>query len=165
MLGHKDNDQDVAIIDHSVLNDTSMSEEERNKCLESSGNCLVNRSCQLGWIQTPLPPSMYPSVKNTVTVIPRESDIIYSEKGAVIGRREQVDTDSLLTDSLQPGSDFEEISLNLQETTPSTPSTVYRVCDNKNVDKITVTPLINQDLNVTQKSMVTNNIRLLGLVK
>ena len=85
MLGHKDNDQDVAIIDHSVLNDTCMSEEERNKCLESSGNCLVNRSCQWGWIHTPLTPSMYPPVANSVTLIPSKSDKIYSEKGAVLG--------------------------------------------------------------------------------
>ena len=140
MIGHQDNDQDVATIEHSVLNDTSISEEEENRRLESSGLCLVNRSCQWGWIHTPLTPSMYPPVAKTVTLIPSESANIYSEKGAVIGRREQVDTDSLLTDSLQPGSDFEEISLNSQETTPSTPSTVYRVsinprvCDNESVD-------------------------------
>ena len=67
MLGNKENDQ-VAIIDHLVLNNTSVTEEERDRRLESSGNCLVNRSFELGWLQTPLPASMYLPVKNTVTV-------------------------------------------------------------------------------------------------
>ena len=83
--------------------------------------------------------SLYlPPVKNTVNVIQRENDIIYSEQSEVNGRRKQVD--SLLTDSLQPGSDFDNISLN--STTPSTPSTVYRVC----------TPLITQESKSDKKS-------------
>ena len=144
MLGHKDNDQDVATIEHSVLNDTSMSEEEENKRLESSGNCLVNRTFQWGWLNTPLPNSLYPPVSNTVTMIPSDQARIYSETGAAIGiqhtRREQVDTNSLPGNGElnQPGSDFEEVSLNSGE---STPSTVYRaihprVTDSDNVDKI-----------------------------
>ena len=52
---HKDNNQDVATMDHTVLNvtDSSLSEEEENKRLESSGNCLVNRTFQWGWLNTP----------------------------------------------------------------------------------------------------------------
>ena len=147
---HKDNNQDVATMDHTVLNvtDTSLSEEEENKRLESSGNCVVNRSFQWGWIHTPLPNSMYPPVSNTVTMIPSENAKIYSETGAVIGRREQVDTDSL-PGLNQPGSNFHEISLNSGETTPST---IYRVSipprvhDIENVDKVhSVTPLLSPE--------------------
>ena len=69
---HKDNNQDVATIEHSVLT-TSLSEEEEIWNLESSGNCVVNRSFQWGWIHTPLPNSMYPPVSNTVTMIPSEN--------------------------------------------------------------------------------------------
>ena len=164
MIGHQDNDQDVATIEHSVLNNTSISEEEENRRLESSGLCLVNRSCQWGWLHTPLTPSMYPPVANTVTVIPSESAKIYSEKGAVIGRREQVETDSLPV--IQPESDLEDISL----TTPSTPSTVYKVCDNKSVcDRVcnnknvqyttSVTPLLNPDSERDQSNYKVIRVR------
>ena len=97
MSGNKGNDQ-VAIIDHLMINNTSVREEERNKRLEASGNCLVNRSFDLGWLQTPIPTSMYPPVDNKVNVSQRENDILDSEQSEVNERRKQVN--SLLTDSL-----------------------------------------------------------------
>ena len=47
MSKNEENDQ-IAIIDHVMINNISEREEERNKRLEESGNCLVNRSFDLG---------------------------------------------------------------------------------------------------------------------
>ena len=100
---------------------------------------------------TPLPDSLLPPVSNKVTMIPLDQTRIYSETGAAIGiqhtGRGQVDTNLLPGNGelTQYGSDFEEVSLNSGELTPST---VYRaihprVTDSDNVDKIESSPLLS----------------------
>ena len=97
MSKNEGNDQ-VAIIDHLMINNISEREEETNKRLEASGNCLVNRTFNLGWLQTPIPASMLPPVDNKVIVSQNKDDILNGDQNEV-NERKQVD--SLL--SLQPG--------------------------------------------------------------
>ena len=88
----------IAILDHVMISET---EEETNQRLEASKNCLVNRTFNMGWLQTPIPASMFPPVDNKVNVSQKENDILDGEQSEA-NERKQVD--SLL--SLQPGSEW-----------------------------------------------------------
>ena len=62
----------IAILDHVMISDT---EEETNQRLETSNNCLVNRNFDMGWLQTPIPASLLPTIDHKV-IVSETKDVI-----------------------------------------------------------------------------------------